>query len=172
MPKLPKIKDVDHFYYSQSEISNPQWIYFTSRPNGFPAHFPVFSPLTVDLCPMPYAFPFRLPTSVLCFILLFPHSAFPLPHSVFCPLTSVLWFLTPDTRHLSPLHALRSAPCSMLFNSDFRILFSSIPHSAFPLPHSDDHLQLGLAGSQSFDLGNQIAHDLGKLDAVAGTDPG
>jgi len=69
---MPKIKDVDHFYYSQSEISNPQWIHFTSRPNDLPAPFPVFSPFTFDLCPMPYAFQFRIPTS-----------KFRLPHSHF-----------------------------------------------------------------------------------------
>ena len=113
MPKLPKIKDVDHFYYSQSEISNPQWIHFTSRPNDLPAPFPVFRLFTFDLCPMPYAFQFRIP------------------------------------------------------HSDFKI-----PTSAFRLPHSNNHLELGLTGSQRFDLGNQIAHGLGKLDAVAGTDPG
>ena len=66
-------------------------------------------------------------------------------------------------------------PFAFLFPPSHLLIFSPsefFPTSAFRLPHSDDHLELGLAGPQSFDLGDQIAHDLGKLDAVAGTDPG
>jgi hypothetical protein len=45
-------------------------------------------------------------------------------------------------------------------------------HHALIVRKSNHHLEFGLTGPQSFDLRNQTAHDLGKLDAVAGTDPG